>query len=153
MDVHASRDGVIVLMHDAAVDRTTDGTGLLRDKTFDEIRALDAAYHWPYSGAEIPWRGRGVRVPSLDGVLSEFPEARYNIEIKQREPSIVPELCRVLRSHKAIDSAASRGMYVDAWTVNDEPTMARLVGLGIGGIITDRPDLLLKVLGREREPL
>ncbi|MEV1007197.1 glycerophosphodiester phosphodiesterase family protein [Streptomyces sp. NPDC049881] len=42
LDVHLSKDGALVVMHDAAVDRTTDGTGLIADLTLAELRALDA---------------------------------------------------------------------------------------------------------------
>lgn len=41
-DVRLTKDGVMVLMHDAAVDRTTDGTGAIADMTYDEIKALNA---------------------------------------------------------------------------------------------------------------
>ena len=41
-DVHMTRDGVLVLIHDHAVDRTTDGTGSVKDMTFAELRALNA---------------------------------------------------------------------------------------------------------------
>ena len=42
-DVHLSRDGVAVIMHDRTVDRTTDGTGIIDDKTLSELKALNAA--------------------------------------------------------------------------------------------------------------
>src|SRR5687768_7270125 len=44
MDAHITKDGQIVLMHDEAVDRTTDGTGLIENLTLAEIKQLDAAY-------------------------------------------------------------------------------------------------------------
>ncbi len=55
LDLHLSKDGALVVMHDARVDRTTDGTGAIADKTLDELRALDA--------------GRGERVPLFTEVL------------------------------------------------------------------------------------
>ncbi|WP_078861984.1 glycerophosphodiester phosphodiesterase [Streptomyces sp. NRRL F-5123] len=55
LDLHLSKDGALVVMHDAGVDRTTDGSGLVRDLTLDEIRALDA--------------GLGERVPVFEEVL------------------------------------------------------------------------------------
>src|SRR5580693_4731176 len=42
LDVRTTSDGRLVLMHDAKVDRTTNGTGLVRQMTFDQIRDLDA---------------------------------------------------------------------------------------------------------------
>lgn len=55
LDLHLSKDGALVVMHDTDVDRTTDGTGPIADKTLAELRALDA--------------GRGERIPVLDEVL------------------------------------------------------------------------------------
>ncbi|MEU6192446.1 glycerophosphodiester phosphodiesterase family protein [Streptomyces sp. NPDC047061] len=55
LDLHLSKDGALVVMHDAEVDRTTDGTGPIAEKTLEELRALDA--------------GRGERVPVFDEVL------------------------------------------------------------------------------------
>lgn len=67
LDLHLSKDGVLVVMHDADVDRTTDGTGPIADKTFAELRALDA--------------GRGERVPSFEEVLDAV-KAPLQAEIK-----------------------------------------------------------------------
>ncbi|WP_129310932.1 glycerophosphodiester phosphodiesterase family protein [Streptomyces sp. L2] len=55
LDLHLSKDGALVVMHDAEVDRTTDGTGPIAEKTLAELRALDA--------------GRGERVPVFEEVL------------------------------------------------------------------------------------
>ncbi|MEV5849019.1 glycerophosphodiester phosphodiesterase [Streptomyces sp. NPDC090075] len=55
LDLHLSKDGALVVMHDAEVDRTTDGTGPIAEKTLEELRALDA--------------GRGERVPVFEEVL------------------------------------------------------------------------------------
>ena len=41
-----------------------------------------------------------------------------------------------------------RGLWVDAWTIDDPAEMQILIGIGVDGIITDRPDLLMDVLGR-----
>ncbi|MEV6028545.1 glycerophosphodiester phosphodiesterase family protein [Streptomyces sp. NPDC052036] len=55
LDLHLSKDGALVIMHDAEVDRTTDGTGPIAEKTVAELRALDA--------------GLGERVPVFEEVL------------------------------------------------------------------------------------
>ena len=44
--MHLTKDGVLVLMHDQTVDRTTDGHGAIRDLTLAEIKQLDAAYNF-----------------------------------------------------------------------------------------------------------
>lgn len=55
LDLHLSKDGALVVMHDADVDRTTDGSGPIAEKTLAELRALDA--------------GSGERVPVFEEVL------------------------------------------------------------------------------------
>ncbi|MBB4795496.1 glycerophosphoryl diester phosphodiesterase [Streptomyces nodosus] len=67
LDLHLSKDGALVIMHDAEVDRTTDGTGPIVEKTLAELRALDA--------------GRGERVPVFDEVLDAV-KAPLQAEIK-----------------------------------------------------------------------
>ncbi|MEV5956120.1 glycerophosphodiester phosphodiesterase family protein [Streptomyces sp. NPDC051987] len=67
LDLHLSKDGALVVMHDAEVDRTTDGTGPIAEKTLEELRALDA--------------GRGERVPVFEEVL-EAVRTPLQAEIK-----------------------------------------------------------------------
>lgn len=105
MDIHSTRDGVLVIIHDATIDRTTNGSGRVQDYTFDELQAFDAAYRWPTlddeEGAPIdayPYRGMDARIPALEEVLRAFPQMLVNIEIKQRDPSIVQPLCDLLRA-------------------------------------------------------
>ncbi|MGW4022918.1 glycerophosphodiester phosphodiesterase [Streptomyces sp. NPDC005009] len=67
LDLHLSKDGALVVMHDTEVDRTTDGTGAIADKTLAELRALDA--------------GRGERIPVFEEVLDAV-RAPLQAEIK-----------------------------------------------------------------------
>lgn len=82
MDVHVTRDGVPVVIHDPTVDRTTDGTGAVADLTLDELRRFDAGYRFADPSGATSWRGRGVRVPTLDEVLEEFRGVWVNLELK-----------------------------------------------------------------------
>lgn len=82
MDVHRSRDGRIVVIHDPTVDRTTDGSGRVSGMDWTEIRELDAGHAFRDLDGEPSHRGRGVRVPSLDEVLEAFPRTRLNVEVK-----------------------------------------------------------------------
>lgn len=55
LDVHLSKDGELVVIHDETVDRTTDGTGFVGEMTLAELKALDASNHKEaYKGAKIP---------------------------------------------------------------------------------------------------
>ena len=47
-DVHLTKDGVLVVMHDELVDRTTNGKGYIKDKTYEELAQLDASYIFYY---------------------------------------------------------------------------------------------------------
>ncbi|HEX2207602.1 MAG TPA: glycerophosphodiester phosphodiesterase [Longimicrobium sp.] len=85
IDVQPTRDGDCVVIHDATVDRTTDGRGRVADLTVDELRRLDAGYHFtPDGGTTHPFRGRGVHISTLREVLEALPDARVNVEIKDR---------------------------------------------------------------------
>jgi len=61
-DIRTTSDGKLVLMHDSSVNRTTDGSGQVKDMTFEQIRALDA-------GAKFSPEFKGTRVPTFDEVL------------------------------------------------------------------------------------
>lgn len=97
LDVHASRDGVVVVIHDATLDRTTDGIGAVRDLTFEEIRRHDAGYRFQAAKDSYPYRRQGIRVPALTELLDEFPEVLLNIEIKQSHPPIEKAVVSLLR--------------------------------------------------------
>lgn len=84
LDVHLSRDGRLVIMHDETVDRTTDGTGRLADLDWSDLRRLDA--------------GRGERVPELAEVWAGFDDVGLQIEVKSAAAtSAVLELARSSR--------------------------------------------------------
>ena len=81
-DVHMSRDGEIVVIHDATLERTTDGRGRVSDHTLDELKALDAG---SWFGAEFA----GERVPTLAEVFAEVKAAE---EASGRERWLFVEL-------------------------------------------------------------
>ncbi len=90
MDFRATSDGVLVLMHDRTVNRTTDGQGPVEDFSLDEIRELDAGYDYTQdSGATYPYRGMGLRVPTLEEIFERFAGVAMNIEIKAENPASV----------------------------------------------------------------
>jgi len=108
LDVHATSDGHIVVLHDTTVNRTTDGAGRVDALTLKEIQRLDAA-HWFVEGcgtchgrpaADYTLRGiathqrkaprgftwKDFRIPTLEEVLKTFPDVPINIEIKNTAP-------------------------------------------------------------------
>ena len=79
LDVHMSKDGELVVIHDESVDRTTDGTDLVKDLTLAQLKALDASNHMESY--------RGARIPTLAEVYSLIRDTRHiiNVEIKTDE--------------------------------------------------------------------
>jgi len=89
-DLHATRDGALVLIHDDTLERTTNGSGLVWEHTLAQLQRFDAAHHFsPDGGRTHPYRGQGATVPTLEEVVDAFPEVRLNVEIKQETPPAV----------------------------------------------------------------
>jgi glycerophosphoryl diester phosphodiesterase len=100
LDVHLSRDGEVVVIHDATVDRTTDGSGAVGALSLAELQALDAGHRFTSDGgASFPFRGRGARIPTLDEALRVLARTRVIVEIK--DGRVQDRLAAVLRSHGA----------------------------------------------------
>jgi len=230
LDVHATRDRVLVVCHDETVDRTTNHHGAIADFTWDELRAMDNAYWWVEGEAATPGlapgayrlRGRAPQdrtlgIATLDDVVTAFPGVLLNLDIKQTDPQVEPyeallseELTRLERRDSVIvasfhDAALQRfrtlapdvatsgaprevanfffsleeepvvapcvafqvpsffgeievvterfvaaahrgGVAVHVWTVNEVTEMARLLDLGVDGLITDSPSALSALL-------
>ena len=112
MDLHITKDGALVLMHDETVDRTTDSTGAIGEMTLDEVKQLDAGYRWTADdGATYPYRGQGITVPTLEEVFKAFPEQRMLIEIKQVVRPMTIDFCAMIEQygmqHKVIVASFS----------------------------------------------
>ena len=206
VDVQLTGDGHPVVMHDETLERTTNGTGLVRERTWEEIRDLDAGSWFAPAFA-------GERPLDLDGLLDLVGDrARLNVEIKagladadvlipllldrlaaagQAERAIIscfdlemlarvraasstaalgvlwfmPEVDDALAavdrlgavalhpyvrtaSDEMFSEARRRGIATHVWTVNDVPTMQRLVEVGASGIMTDHPEVFASVDAR-----
>ena len=76
LDVHLSKDGELIVMHDERVDRTTNAKGFIRDYTLEELKSFDASY-----GRES---FAGVQIPTLGEVYALFKDTGklINVEIK-----------------------------------------------------------------------
>jgi glycerophosphoryl diester phosphodiesterase len=220
LDVRATADGRLVVIHDATVDRTTEGRGAVAMLTLAEVQRLDAAYRFTLDdGRTFPQRGRGIGIPTLDALLTALPDARFSIEIKPPAAPVAAAVCTALRTADAsgrvtvasfdsgglerfrdlcpgvatgatprevarfvaasalrivpvprlaaavlqlperwrgvpvltprvLATAHAHGLPVHAWVIDDAADMRRLLALGVDGIVTDRPDVLLAVLGR-----
>jgi len=103
LDVHGTRDGEIVVLHDPLLDRTTDATGPVSALPWTAVAKLDAGHQFTHDGRTFPFRGQGVRVPRLAEVLGEFPTQPLNIEIKQADPPLVDAVLALLRQAGRLD--------------------------------------------------
>ncbi len=191
-DVHRSIDGALVVIHDATLDRTTNGQGPVRERTLQELKALDA--------------GEGERLPTLEEVLEavklpvvveiKTPEAvpglialyRARPELRERlwpisfghalvraltqevpgltagvlyagapiEPWLLAEkagaqiLLPALEtvSREEVEAAHAHGLHLSIWTADTEQEFAFCQDIGVDGIATNRPDLLIGHMSR-----
>jgi glycerophosphoryl diester phosphodiesterase len=220
MDLHITRDGVLVINHDETVDRTTNGSGNIEDMTLAELKLLDAGYDWSNDdGQTFPFRDMGITIPTLDEIFQAFPDYRMTIEIKTTRQSMAQPFCETIRAYdmqekilvasfldermaefrqacpeiatssarqettvfvlmskaflgrlyspsfyalqvpeessgitimtaQFVRASHERNLHVEPWTIDDPEQMKTYIDWGVDGIITDRPDLMLGVLGR-----
>ena len=103
-DVHLSRDGEVVIWHDPTLERNTDGTGSVEAHTLKELKRLDAGYTFSQdAGSTYPFRGKGIRLATLNEALEACPEQRFNVDLKSRNPAIVDVFNRTVTQHHAED--------------------------------------------------
>lgn len=219
-DVNTTADGQVVVFHDATLNRLCGVPGLVSATTWDELQNL------PLVG--------GGKIPRLIDVLTDFPNTRFNIDLKddgaadritevlkeagaidrvrlasfsesrhQRahrraqeldithrtsasqtvfvifylasrlHPGLWKHIYRIFgrwvvpfdalqvphfhrlfgRNFRVVDSklvqtAHRYGKLLHVWTINDEDEMRYLIALGVDGIVTNRTDILARVLGR-----
>lgn len=139
-DMHATKDGVLVLAHDDTLDRLTDTRGRIRDLTLSEVREADAGYTLSSGGdgaKTFPFRGQGVRVATLGELLAGFPDMPLSIEIKQVEPSLGVPFCQALR-----DAGATSRVVVASFS-----------DVAMGDFRAACPEVMTSMTERELRPL
>ena len=99
LDLHLSKDGALVVMHDSSVDRTTDGTGAIGDLTLDELRTLDA--------------GLGERVPVFEEVLAAVSD-RLPIQAEIKDVGAARALAAVLTGRELLDRVSVLSFHDEA---------------------------------------
>jgi len=108
-DVRITSDGVVVVFHDATLERTTNGAGPVDRWDFVDLQRLDAAY-WFDEATDYPRRGTGVRVRSLDEVFQTWPDAHFNIDLKG--PNLEWAVADVIK-RRGMEGKSMIGSFVD----------------------------------------
>ncbi|MDG6964607.1 MAG: glycerophosphodiester phosphodiesterase [Nitrososphaerota archaeon] len=200
LDVHLSKDGELVVMHDDTVDRTTDGHGAVRDLTVEQLKKLDA-------GVKFGRKWRGARIPTLGDVFDRLGRSDYRIELKHSGgayPGVEERLVSCVRDfglvhhvevtsfdYDALESvrrldgrfrtgiimhgkarwfipiakklgctwmhsnsdlvgkddvsaAHVKGFKLGMWTVNSTESAERAIRLGVDGVTSDFPDVVMR---------
>jgi len=190
-DVHLTSDKQLVVMHDATVDRTTNGTGKIEDLSFETIRSLDAG-----EGAQVPTldevlavtkgnvtllcelKGEGVEQAAVDvvkrqGMDTEVMFSSFYMDRIQRVKQIDNTLSiRAIMASPSkediqnaihlgivgfdvhyrnltlqmIEDAHAAGVNIIAWNPDTWAEQKAMIGLGVDGVSSDRPDILMSHL-------
>lgn len=128
LDVHLTRDGALVVHHDVTVDRTTDGTGPIDGYALDALRRLDAGHrHSTDGGRTFPFRGRGLRIPTLEEAFA-VEGLGFVIEMKPRDPAVAAAVWRFL----SVPGRRERAIVAHA----HGPTLRAFRGLARGAVAT-----------------
>lgn len=133
-DVRITADGVVVCLHDATVDRTTDGAGPVGSLSFREVAALDAGFRHR-SSAGFSHRGRGIRVPALEELVTSFPDVELVIDLKT--PTAIEPLLGLFRSHR-LHERAIVGSFCDRWLVELKRRSGGIIRTSTGARSTRR---------------
>jgi len=90
LDVHLTRDGRLAVIHDATLERTTNGRGRVQDFTLAELQRLDA--------------GKGEPIPSLEGAL-DLVRDQAHLLVELKEPEAAAALLTFFRQRQVFEAA------------------------------------------------
>jgi glycerophosphoryl diester phosphodiesterase len=201
LDVHLSRDNQLVVMHDANVDRTTNGSGAIAEMTVEQLKQLDAGQgervpllqevielfqeHWQRgneSRLQIELKGPNTAAPTVEAirqnniadkvVLSSFdeaqlsaamqllPETTYVFLTAKLEPDPLEIALRIgasgvhlnhkLATREWVERVHAAGLHARVWNIDETERMKWAIDLGVDGIGSNHPQLLLDVIAGRR---
>jgi len=100
-DVHATRDGVLVVSHDPDGARMAGVRRAFRDATWDDVKTWDAGHGFVVS-AERPFAGKGIGIPTLEQMLAHFPGIIFNVDLKAPCADAAVELLRRMKAEERV---------------------------------------------------
>jgi glycerophosphoryl diester phosphodiesterase len=103
LDVRLSKDGQVVVCHDARLDRTSNTMGAVKDMTASELARVDAGYRFTTGDLSYPFRWRGFGVPTLAEVLARCPRHPVIVEMKDDTRAMAEATVEVVRAAGATD--------------------------------------------------
>ena len=103
LDVRLSRDGAVVVCHDARLDRTCDVGGAIAGLTAADLSRADAGYRFAAADGTHPFRGLGIGVPTLRAVLERYRAHPIIVEMKDDSPAMAAATVGVVREAGALD--------------------------------------------------
>jgi glycerophosphoryl diester phosphodiesterase len=96
-DIHFTKDRNFVIAHDGELERVSDGSGPIAERTVEEIKKLDAAYRFtPDGGTSYPFRGTGIAFMTLEEMLTGFPGTKFNIDLKTKNAAQVKHYAAII---------------------------------------------------------
>lgn len=111
-DVHTTKDGIPVILHDARLERTTNGKGYVNEFTLSELKKLDAGFHFDPTGAgKFPERGKGFQIPTLEEVFTQFPNQSFAIEIKEKSAELTRSVMALVKKFEASEQCIVGSKY------------------------------------------
>ncbi|MCK5645385.1 MAG: hypothetical protein KAH97_01315 [Anaerolineales bacterium] len=204
LDAKLTKDGVIAIIHDGSLDRTTTGNGRVNSINYREIRELDAGkkFSKEFEGERVPslrevfeytanrirvnieltnytsvWDNLPEKVIELvtefgienEILISSFspialikskrimPDLPIGLLVHEKEPKLIGYLKKIITRYeffhpqetliqqKNVNEYLETNKSLIAWTVNEPGRIKELLTLGIAGIITDVPDIAIKI--------
>jgi glycerophosphoryl diester phosphodiesterase len=112
LDVHLTKDDVLIIMHDRAVDRTTDGTGIIDDMTFEEIERLNAGS--PTAPERVPRFDEFIKWASEIGIMLNIEiKEYYSEENEERTVRCIEKVIELVEKHEMADKVVINSF--DGW--------------------------------------
>ena len=100
LDVQLTRDGMVVVIHDETVDRTTDGTGDVAQMTLEEIKRLDAGNETKFKGGKF----KGERIPTLDEVFA-LTSGKCGLNIELKAGGVEAQVAAIMQARNAMNDS------------------------------------------------